>query len=394
MPYSRLRFDSKHGVLKWDGGGSGRDSMWEVVADVSNAQKVGFRNVGSSKCWLGADRDGLVARVVSTAKSSSRSTDQHLVWHAFVDKYPVPLQAAKHQAASVLAAPAYVERVSALSEDELRAFVRDGFLVVRGAAPPGVCANAKAFVNARLGQPNAREIDENNAIKFGGNSANAPDVVAVARAPPVARLIEQLIGADQVARVDGCQIALRFPRCVDSLVAGRAAVQTELTGRSWHTDGQRQGKKHSFTLLVGVALSDTKGINEGNLCVWPGSHRVAHTLMRWPDGAVQREGGSWTEGAFPDIGAPVQLQLRAGDVFLAHHEICHCGGPHIGGDLRYMLYYRVRHRDWAKMVRERQMLCDMWCDIAGVHGVLQEMGKESETPKVDTVDFSRPHAVK
>ena len=90
----------------------------------------------------------------------------------------------------------------------------------------------------------------------------------------------------------------------------------------------------------------------------------------------------------------MQLQLRTGDVFLAHHEICHCGGPHAGGDLRYMLYYRVRHRDWANMVRERRVLRDMWCDLAGVHGVLPEIGTESETPNVGTVDLSRPHAVK
>ena len=62
-------------------------------------------------------------------------------------------------------------------------------------------------------------------MKLGGNSANAPEVLAPAHAPPVARLLEQLIGAGRVARVAGAQIALRYPRCVDSLVAGHAAVQ-------------------------------------------------------------------------------------------------------------------------------------------------------------------------
>jgi hypothetical protein len=53
-----------------------------------------------------------------------------------------------------------------------------------------------------------------------------------------------------------CQVALRFPKCVDTLVAGGAACLDKVDGRSWHTDGLRQGKHHSFSLLVGVALSD------------------------------------------------------------------------------------------------------------------------------------------
>ena len=183
-----------------------------------------------------------------------------------------------------------------------------------------------------------------------------------------------------MTRIAGAQIALRYPRCVDSLVAGHAAVQSAVTGRDWHTDGLRQGKKHSFSLLVGVALSNVLGTDEGNLCIWPGSHRTAHMLMRWPDGKVQREGGSWDEGALPDLGAPVQLRLDVGDVVLAHSELCHCGGPHTGADLRYMLYYRVRHTGWADMVRQQRLLRDMWCDLEGTWPVL---GHDERRPEHD-----------
>ena len=214
-------------------------------------------------------------------------------------------------------------------------------------------------------------------------------------------------------------MALRFPRCVDSLVAGGAACLSEVDGRSWHTDGLRQGKKHSFSLLVGVALSDTPPVSaaggSGNLFVWPGSHRHTVGLMRWPDGKVRRDpwsavpqgsanggvfgpviglgvgagggrgGGSgdgtggletceagWedVDGPVPDLGErfgikPLPLDLAAGDVLLAHHALAHCGGPNTGCDVRYMLYYRVRHEGWAAMVEDRALERDLWCDLQG-----------------------------
>jgi len=123
----------------------------------------------------------------------------------------------------------------------------------------------------------------------------------VVKAPAVFRLVAQLIGgAAQVGDIAGGQAAVRFPQTVDALVAGGAACSFRAGGRSWHTDGLRQGKNHSFSLLVGVALSDTDrggeddcssgggggGGSGGNLCVWPGSHVTCRDLMRFPDGKV------------------------------------------------------------------------------------------------------------
>ena len=64
------------------------------------------------------------------------------------------------------------------------------------------------------------------------------------------------------------QVALRFPGCNDALVVSGAAMKDMVRGTDWHTDGLRQGKKHSFSLLVGVALSENQVKNRGNLCLW------------------------------------------------------------------------------------------------------------------------------
>ena len=73
----------------------------------------------------------------------------------------------------------------------------------------------------------------------------------------VTRLVAQLIGAGKVCPATAVQVALRFPGCNDALVVAGAAMRQAVRGTDWHTDGLRQGKKHPFSLLVGVALSDT-----------------------------------------------------------------------------------------------------------------------------------------
>lgn len=167
---------------------------------------------------------------------------------------------------------------------------------------------------------------------------------------------------------DTTKVALRFPGCNDALVVSGSAVRDTVGGSDWHTDGLRQGKKHSFSLLVGVALSDTTGTGQGNLCVWPGSHLRVHRMMRPVDGKVRRANGGYSDadGPLPDLGSPVELLLRAGDVVFAHSETAHCGGPMLCSSIRSMLYFRVRHRDWRTLSDAGSLVDDMWVDLEGV----------------------------
>lgn len=78
-------------------------------------------------------------------------------------------------------------------------------------------------------------------------------------------------------------------------------MKHHVRGDSWHTDGLRQGKKHSFSLLVGIALTDTIVSNNGNLCVWPKSHLHIHHWMRHPDGMIRRIPHSNPSSAIPSV---------------------------------------------------------------------------------------------
>ena len=116
------------------------------------------------------------------------------------------------------------------------------------------------------------------------DASQDPALLRVATCPAVARVLAAVIGAGQVDTIGGVQVALRFPGCNDALVVSGSAVRGNVGPSDWHTDGLRQGKKHSFSLLLGVALSDMTAPDVGNLFVWPGSHLVVHRLMRHPDG--------------------------------------------------------------------------------------------------------------
>lgn len=347
------------------------------------------------------------------------STDQQSHWRVSVGN---------STALTIDRRPARLEQLGAaeseLDSGALLQFCQDGYLVVRQAAPQDVVDTAKAFVNAQLArlinsaavstgalavgdrlQPVTEDqtsfAEERGADPAGRGGrgalyqafgASSWQLTALARCAPVQQLVDQLIGHGQVDKSSiGAQVALRFPCVHDDLVASGAAVRTSVSGRDWHTDGMRQLKKHSFSLLLGVAVTDMECEDHGNLCVWPASHFFCHTRMRHPDGQIWRatedadsrtaSAGSWQAGAgpLPDLGLPTQLTLRAGDVVLAHSELAHCGGPHLGPDIRTMVYFRIRHREWARMRKEASLVPDMWVDLEGLRALRRE-GSLPETP--------------
>ena len=81
--------------------------------------------------------------------------------------------------------------------------------------------------------------------------------------------------------------------------------------------------------------------------MWPSQHTNPHLRER------------------PDIGKPVQVPLNCGDVVLCHSELPHCGAPNRSCDIRYMIYFRVRHR-YMKRLLERSPL-DPFADLILSH---------------------------
>lgn len=235
---------------------------------------------------------------------------------------------------------------SALSESQRRSFMQNGYLQVRNAVPLSLVNAALRRINHDLGVP-GRMVDggvEAGSAKLAGNVSNSDDVLNLFHLSDAAKYAEALVGAGKVASPKGAQLALRFPELGEP---------REPRGTEWHTDGMRQRKRHPFTLLLGVALSDVREPLAGNFTVFPGSHTRLHTLLM-ANGTLQgvadecfRSDSAWggRDSALPDLGPPVQLLASRGDIVLAHPTLAHRGGLNFSPDIRYQVYFRLKHVD-------------------------------------------------
>ena len=146
--------------------------------------------------------------------------------------------------------------------------------------------------------------------------------------------VDAVLGDGNLKRVDGAQIALRFPE---------KGSRAPLSGSEWHTDGMRQGKRNPFSLLLGVALSDMSEPFQGNFTVFPGSHVTLHGLQmeggrikgfddeqKWsvaadPQNPWCKPDGTTAADCLPHMGHAEQLCMRPGDIVLAHPKLAHRG---------------------------------------------------------------------
>ncbi|MFJ9446393.1 phytanoyl-CoA dioxygenase family protein [Kitasatospora sp. NPDC101235] len=112
-----------------------------------------------------------------------------------------------------------------------------------------------------------------------------------------------------------------------------------------HIDGltptEDDGRPGTFTLLVGLLLTDQRERDRGNLWVWPGTHLGTAAWLR-------EHGADALRGAAPyppvDLPAPLQVTGSAGSLVLAHYLLAHNIGGHFGttrDERRETVYFRL-----------------------------------------------------
>ena len=130
-----------------------------------------------------------------------------------------------------------------------------------------------------------------------------------------------------------------------------------------HVDGisppAADGQPGTFSLLAGLWLTDHDSPDQGNLWVWPGTHRrFGQWLAEHGAGALGRT-DLMNPGPYPpvELGDPVQLTGPAGSVLFAHYLLAHNIGGHAGpagAPPREVIYYRLQaagHADrWRDVV--------------------------------------------
>ncbi|NVI89328.1 phytanoyl-CoA dioxygenase family protein [Actinomadura sp. BRA 177] len=238
-----------------------------------------------------------------------------------------------------------------LTTEEKALFKRDGVLIRRGLIEPERIGRAIDLITGRCG-PNLTTdvIRDWTQRTFAPDLGGHPDLLALYERTAVPYLAEDLLG--ETVPINAVQIQIRVP---EQLFPNVQPV------KAMHVDGVAcphldPGQLRTFSLLVGVVLSDISDPVAGALRYLPGGH---HTMARW----FSEE---WSLGMTDQVPPTVDQQDGVpflgipGDILLMHHLVPHAVGRNHLPFPRIMAYFRVSHPAHAD--QRLRALCDPWLD--------------------------------
>ena len=242
-----------------------------------------------------------------------------------------------------------------LTADQQESLLGDGYVGVPGVVPAARVTAALRAINHSLGQglPPA-QLPVFRSRSFCPELQRDAVILDLLHATPAWSLAESLLGEGCIEAVRSGQIALAFPQA-----EAPGPPHPHLDGLHTPTNGVPAGEVRSFTLLVGVVLSDVTAPGAGNLTVWPGSHRVYESYFR--DVGAKALVRGMPPVALPE---PRELTGRAGDVVLCHYQLAHAAGANTSAHVRYAVYFRLKSRDHDG--RRWECLTDLWREWPGV----------------------------
>ena len=163
-----------------------------------------------------------------------------------------------------------------------------------------------------------------------------PAIMNLLLKSPVHNILDEIFGLDEIDWDVG-QIAIRRAHNVPTPIPPVAHIDGFSTG----LNGLDEGKIYNHTILVGVFLTPVRKPFAGNLTVWPTSHYVYERYFRERGPRAMKE-----PQPTPELGEPVQLTCKVGDVVLAHYELGHAGAVNTSDQDRIAVYFRV----WLRRV--------------------------------------------
>lgn len=218
-----------------------------------------------------------------------------------------------------------------LSDEQLHAFARDGYIVVPGVVAEEYLAAADAELDATIAADPPPDGTVGHHFYFLPRE-RLPAADDALRRSGALELANQLVAPGTVDHAfDHIQAALNIPP-----YPHRPGIP--------HLDGHRPDEPiGSFTMLAAVFLSDESQPDRGNLWVWPGSH-LGHQQLFVERGTevlkpVAGHAGVLDPPAFFGPGQP--LLAKRGDLLLAHFLLGHNIGGNTSADVRRILYYRL-----------------------------------------------------
>lgn len=235
--------------------------------------------------------------------------------------------------------------------DELGTFTRDGMIAKRAFVAADQIERAAALIHRWYrNEMEQAQLATYTQRTFAPDLGSHPDLLALLTESGVANLVGDLVG--EFSPVTTTQIQIRIPEI--DLTQTQPAKEMHVDGVACpHLD---PAELRTFSLLVGVVLSDVSDPAGGALRYVPGGHlRMADWFRsEWSLGLTDQVPPHIdAEQGTPFLGTP-------GDVLFMHHLVPHAVGRNNTTTPRIMAYFRVSHVDHAS--RRLDALRDPWLD--------------------------------
>jgi hypothetical protein len=238
-----------------------------------------------------------------------------------------------------------------LTDTELDDFQRDGVLIRRHAIPRDVWRPALALIEASYStDAGADHLAAYTQRTFAPELERHPALIRLLTDTPAWPLACDLLG--EITPVEQVQIQIRVP---DADAPGLQPI------KAMHVDGVAcphldPDELRTFSLLVGVPLTDVRERHAGALHYLPGGH---HQMARWFASA-------WSLGMSEQAPPEIDVQdgaaflAEAGDLLLMHHLVPHRVGRNTARTPRIAAYFRLSHP--ALATHRLQALRNPWLD--------------------------------
>ncbi|MGQ0430778.1 MAG: phytanoyl-CoA dioxygenase family protein [Microthrixaceae bacterium] len=247
-----------------------------------------------------------------------------------------------------------------ISDDDLRAFADNGFVVLRGVVSEALLRAADDEIDALIANAPPHEGDTGP-----GQSAwfmprrRLPQCEAALRSSPALTVANELVAPH------------RLDFAFDHIQVATTVSPWHHVPGGPHIDGHGPGQDPpgSFTMLAAILLTDQADPSSGNLWVWPGSHLVHQNLFRDRGTRVLQHTGGHSTMLDPPapVGDPVPILGRRGDLVLAHFLLGHNKGGNTTEHQRRTLYYRLAVEGHAS--RWELTFLDVWTEFPPVRSL-------------------------
>jgi len=250
-----------------------------------------------------------------------------------------------------------------LDDGKMAGFFETGYTTLPGLIHPQLVSKAKKISNFWIANKSTSIFTTqlNELLLTGGISSDV-DVMGLFYCSPLVHVTQRLVGQREIVAPSLAQIVITSP----ALIQNSKTDELQTQGQSWHVEGftstasSLDSFSHSpYTLLIGVALTDIS-----HICIHPGSPIL---LQESVVQQISQRNSLFSEIGYsaskPNLGLPMQLSLRAGDVFLCTQKMAMQMAANNSDELRIMVFFRISHVDHA--VLKGPALEGIWVEYKG-----------------------------